>query len=96
MPRYRSCKNCPAYKYAFLSKVQGKCALHFEYLEDREKTVPLEDCTKPKNIIEMNIFAQKRGIELPGCDMLMNENEYNVNRTLKDFARNLMEELKAN
>ena len=86
MPRYRSCKNCPAYKYAFLSKVQGKCALHFEYLEDGEKIVPLDECEKPKNITEMNIIAQKRGIELPGCDELMSENEYNAYRQFKNFG----------
>ena len=86
MPKYRSCKNCPAYKYAFLSKVHGKCALQFEYLEDGEKIVPLENCEKPKNIIEMNITAKKRGIVLPGCDELMSEKEYNAYRQLKNFT----------
>lgn len=86
MPRYRSCKNCPAYKYAFLSKVQGKCVLQFEYFEDNEKIMPLEECTKPKNIIEMNIFAEKLGINLPGSDELMSEKEYKVYCQLKEFG----------
>ena len=94
MPRYRLCKNCPAYKYAFLSKADGRCALQHEYLEDEESIVPLEECTKPKNIIEMNILAKKRGINLPGCDGLMSEKDHNLYCSLKKIAKSLTEELK--
>lgn len=91
MPRYRSCKNCPAYKYAFLSKVEGRCALHFEYFEGKEKIIPLEECTKPKNIIELNIFAKKHGIEFLGSDALMSEKEYKSYRQLKEFGNIIKE-----
>lgn len=91
MPRYRTCKNCSAFKYAFLSKVQGRCALQFEYYEDGEKIIPLEDCKKPKNIIEMNIYAKMRGIELPGSDELMGEKEYSVYQQLKKLRSNIKE-----
>lgn len=85
MPRYSSCKNCPAYKHAFLSKTEGNFVLQFKYSEDENRVMPLEDCTKPKNIIEMNIFAQKRGVEFPGCDMLTSEKEYNVKLHINRF-----------
>ena len=94
MSRYRSCMNCPAYKYVFLSETEGKCALQFEYSEDREKIVPLEDCTKPKNITEMNIFAKKRGVNLPGFNSLMSEKEYNIHCCLRKFRKELLEKLK--
>ena len=94
MPRYRSCKNCPAYKYAFLSEAEGKCALQFEYSEDREKIVPMEECTKPKNITEMNIFSRKRGISLPGFNSLMSEKDYNIHCCLRKLKKELLEKLK--
>lgn len=94
MSRYRSCRKCPAYNYAFLSDEQGKCALKFKFFENDEKTLPLEECTKPKNITELHIFAKNLGIELPGGEALMDEKDYNFHCLLRKVAKSLIDDLK--
>ena len=87
MPRYRSCKNCPGFRYRYLSSDSGHCALHYAYAQDDQGVHPLENCCKPKNIHEMHIAANKLGIDLPGADNAMDERSYAMYLELRNVCK---------
>ncbi len=75
MPHYRSCKNCPVYKWKHCSDAPDYCALRFRIEvtvndDGTSSAKPLEDCLKPKNIHEMFLAARDRGIELSNADAI--------------------------
>lgn len=86
MPRYRSCKNCPAYKYRNRTK-DGICLLNFCFEEKGELVSPMQDCLKPKNITELHINARKLGIELIASETVMSEHTYELYKELRELSK---------
>lgn len=68
MARPRSCSNCPAYKYKYLSPDPSKCALQFRFSEGLHAVRPLDQCPRIRTIREMLDYANAHGIQLPQYD----------------------------
>ncbi len=86
VPRYRSCKNCPAYKYRDRSR-DNICLLNFQFEEKDNLICPLQDCLKPKNITELHINARKLGIELIASEIIMSEHTYELYKELRELSK---------
>lgn len=89
MARCKSCKNCYAYKYKFLYKVEGKCALGYSYLQSDDKIIPAESCQKPRDINQMHIYAKNRGIDLSGNECMLSEKDYNIYHKFRSVCNSI-------